>query len=373
MFDIAVVGAGINGCSAAYFLHRAGMNVVLIDKEGVAAGGSGAAGAFISPKFSKSGPLKEVVEEAYRFSLGFYNANFPEHIINAPLLHIAKYADEDAKVAAFKASTTLETGEAPEETVALLQDEAKAHESVYLKRSAVVDAHAMCEALCKDVTYLQESIDSLSYDDGCWSVGSVTAKRVILTTGAYRKLIDEAYIRLRPVWGHRIDAKIALQMNSIVHHLLSISVTKPDGTVGIGATHDVHFHPDSGEEYQLETGRKELLEKARATLKFDGIEVVRDYTGLRSGTNDYMPIIGPLVDAKTSLAVLPELLKGAKVPTENLTYHPEAYMINGSGGYGYVLAPYLAQQLCEHIVNGSPLDEALIPARFFYRSAKRGG
>ncbi len=372
MFDIAVIGAGINGCSAAYFLHQSGLSVVLIDKEGIAAGGSGAAGAFISPKFSKSGPLKEVVEEAYSFSLGFYNANFPEHIINAPLLHIAKHDDEDAKVAAFKASTTLDIGEPPPETLALLHDEPKAHESVYLQQSAVVDAAAMCEALCRDVAYLNEEIDDLLYEDGCWSVGSVKARRVVLATGAYRKLIDEEYIKLRPVWGHRIDAKIGVQMDAIVHHLLSISVTKPDGTVGIGATHDVHFHPDAGEEYDLETGRKELLEKTRATLKLDAIDVVRDYTGLRSGTNDYMPIIGPLVDTEASLAAFPELLQGVKT-TKHLTYHPEVYMINGSGGYGYVLAPYLAQKLCEHIVNDAPFDASLLPERFFYRSVKRRG
>ena len=46
IYDTAIIGAGINGCSCAYFLREAGQNVVLIDREGIASGGSGAAGAF---------------------------------------------------------------------------------------------------------------------------------------------------------------------------------------------------------------------------------------------------------------------------------------------------------------------------------------
>ena len=121
-FDVAIVGAGINGCAAAYFLNRAGLSVALFDKEGIAAGGSGAAGAFISPKISKSGPLKTVMDEAYAYSLSFYSNKFSQHIRNAPQLHIAKFEDENAKVAHFKSHTKMKIADTPEGIAALLPD-----------------------------------------------------------------------------------------------------------------------------------------------------------------------------------------------------------------------------------------------------------
>ncbi|MDD2839385.1 MAG: FAD-dependent oxidoreductase, partial [Sulfuricurvum sp.] len=45
-YDVIIIGAGVNGCCSAYTLRQGGMRVALVDQEGIAAGGSGAAGAF---------------------------------------------------------------------------------------------------------------------------------------------------------------------------------------------------------------------------------------------------------------------------------------------------------------------------------------
>ncbi|HFS82645.1 MAG TPA: FAD-dependent oxidoreductase, partial [Epsilonproteobacteria bacterium] len=52
-YDAIVIGAGIAGASAAYFLREKGDRVLVLDKQGIARGGSGAAGAFVSPKIGK--------------------------------------------------------------------------------------------------------------------------------------------------------------------------------------------------------------------------------------------------------------------------------------------------------------------------------
>ena len=41
-YDVVVLGAGIYGCSTAYFLARAGVRVLVVDAEDIGAGGSGA-------------------------------------------------------------------------------------------------------------------------------------------------------------------------------------------------------------------------------------------------------------------------------------------------------------------------------------------
>jgi tRNA 5-methylaminomethyl-2-thiouridine biosynthesis bifunctional protein len=46
-------------------------------------------------------------------------------------------------------------------------------------------------------------------------------------------------------------------------------------------------------------------------------------------------------------------------------------MINGAGGYGFVLAPYLADLMTKHLLDAQPLPEFLKPQRFYARWAKK--
>lgn len=231
----------------------------------------------------------------------------------------------------------------------------------------------MCEALLEGIELHQEEISSLEYQKNVWILNAeYKAKKVILATGAYEhQFFTQPYQMLRGIWGHRIDIKTSTKNDTSIHQFVSISAAH-EGVLSIGATHNVHYHPQRTlEPYNLEEGREELLEKASKTLELKDIEVIKDYVGLRSGSFDYLPIIGKVVDIENSLNTLtkkdiyqkkPDLAKA--VVFENL------YMINGSAGYGYVLAPYLAQTLAKHILEEKTIPSALNPARFFFRWAK---
>ena len=139
-----------------------------------------------------------------------------------------------------------------------------------------------------------------------------------------------------------------------------------------GATHNVHYHPQTATEtYNLDEGRAELLEKASRTIKLEDVEVIRDFTGLRSGSFDYMPLLGSLVMSRETLASESIRFKTKKPDFDEYTYYPNLYMINGNGGYGFVLGPYLANILSENILSGKKISERLSPARFFARWAKK--
>ena len=49
IYDYLIIGAGSAGCNTACFLQKSGASVAVVDKEGIAGGASGAAGAFLSP------------------------------------------------------------------------------------------------------------------------------------------------------------------------------------------------------------------------------------------------------------------------------------------------------------------------------------
>lgn len=361
MYDIAIIGAGINGCSIAHELTNAKKKVILFDEGGIASGGSGAAGAFISPKFSKSGELKEILHLAFKYSMVFYEKNFPALLTKAQLLHIAKETSDAEVLRVYKEKTDLE----------LLDLEAPDNESISIN-AGIVNAKSMCEAMAKSAKFMKQKVESLEYIDGVWMINETyMAKEVVLATGAYESVVKEPYIQLRGVWGHRIDIKTTTQNPYSIHQFVSISPSK-DGELAIGATHNVHYHPQTATEpYDVESGREELLEKASRSIKLDDVEVVRDYTGLRSGSFDYMPIIGSLVLSSETLANKEINFYVKKADHKEYDYYPSLYMINGSGGYGFVLAPYLAKILSEHILSAKEISSRLSPARFFARWAKK--
>jgi len=361
LYDIAVIGAGINGSCITYELTSAGKEVILFDGGGIASGGSGAAGAFISPKFSKSGDLKDILHSAFCYSLDFYEKNFSDLFTKCPLLHIAKDEVDDVTLRIYKEKTDLELLDAPwqeRETVSI--------------NAGIVNAKSMCEALSKSANFKEEEIVSLEYADGVWIINeSYSAKEVVLATGAYKTLLNEPYIKLRGVWGHRIDVKTSTDNAHSIHQFVSISPSKR-GLLSIGATHNVHYHPETAEEeYDIQEGRMELLEKASHSIHLENIEIIEDYMGLRSGSFDYMPMVGPLVISRETLQSDTIHFQTKKPDFTSYTYYPNLTMINGSGGYGFVLAPYLAKILVEYILSGKEVGKKVHPARFFARWAKK--
>lgn len=353
MYDVAIVGAGINGCAVAYYLSKSGKKVALVDKEAIAAGGSGAAGAFVSPKFSKAGELKELMEKAFPFALDFYATDFPALIHQAPLVHIAKDESDALKLVQFNKNSSIATGEVPLHVKETLTCKAKESQSIYVLNAGVVDAQGICRAMSKDVDFFQKEIQQLHYADGYYEFDGFKAKEVVLAYGAYEPLITEPYINLRGIWGYRIDIATSTKSDVTMHHHVSISSTK-DGNMAIGATHDVHYHPQKNKEpYDVETRRAELLKKATLTIELHDVRVLKDYMGLRSGSNDYIPLVGRIVKSESG------------------DFYPNLSMINGVGGYGFVLAPYIAKQLSDYLTQGKEIDSGLLPERFYKRWLKK--
>jgi tRNA 5-methylaminomethyl-2-thiouridine biosynthesis bifunctional protein len=370
-YDVIVIGAGINGCMSAYYLNQAGVRVALVDASHIASGGSGAAGAFISPKISKAGLLKEIMTQAHTEALDFYTRYFPQHTLQNPLLHITKSEEEATTLHQFKKESPLAVKNIDEATKHLLTPKAQTSESLFLAHGAVVDAQEVCHALAEGIDFYPLKVDQLLQEEKGWRIGHLHGHHIVLSIGAYPKLLPVPYLTLRGIWGHSIDIQTSTPLQTILHHFVSISPTSRQGIIAIGATHDVHFSPFDGTPYNIEAGREELLLKASYTLALENVHIVADYTGLRSGANDYLPILGSLVDAPATLARHPHLRHGKKVDPQEYVYYPNVTMINGSGGYGFVLAPYLAKRLKEYLVDTKPLDERLSPKRFFPRWAKR--
>ena len=366
-YDVAIIGAGINGCALAYELHKEKQDVIVFEQEEIASGGSGAAGAFINPKVTKAGELKELIEEAYLYSLDFFIQHFSEYTTTAPLLHIAKYLNDNEKVDYFKEHTALQTASLPLELQDKLTPYSLEFSSVYLEDNAVVEAKDICESMLQGIKLNKSRVDEAKYVDGYWQFDEHRAKKLVLCTGAYEEVIKEEYINLRCIYGQRCEVESSTIMPATVHHEVSVSATKKNGRIAIGASH----YLNNEDVPKDDEGAQELIKNALKSVNLADIKVCDTFTGMRSGSNDYLPIVGGLVDSKRSLEADKSALEGNK--QASLIFYENMYMINGVGGYGFVLAPYLAKLMSNCLVHNEAIPEFLHPKRFYYRHMKKRG
>ena len=90
IYDTIIIGAGIAGATAAYTLTQENQKVIVLDKNGIATGGSGAAGAFVSPKIGKGSALQTLTNEAFEYAKDFYLSTCPEHFHQTGVIRIPK-------------------------------------------------------------------------------------------------------------------------------------------------------------------------------------------------------------------------------------------------------------------------------------------
>ncbi len=71
------------------------------------------------------------------------------------------------------------------------------------------------------------------------------------------------------------------------------------------------------------------------------VEVCDVKVGARASSMDYFPMVGQLVDSKKSINKFPHLKNGSFIKDEMLFSINNLFVLNGIGGRGYVLSPYL--------------------------------
>ncbi len=363
-YDIIVVGAGIAGCCSAYFLHQKGLKVLVIDRSGVAAaGGSSAAGAFVSPKIGKGSELQRLTNEAFDFAKEFYLHHFPQHFSQTGVIRIPKDKEDAEKFNEYEVHN--------EAKRKLLSDKElhnlglKDHlESFLFEEAGVCDAPKMCEAILAEIDYEQHELTTLHYKDDCWTVGEYCATSLLLATGYENKYFDMRYMGVKGTWGSRGDYSSDLKLDHSMHKRISVS-SNIDGIIKIGATHDQDTDiciKCDGEPL------KRLFDVASTMVDTSDFQIKETFCGMRSGSKDYFPLVGDVVDTYHMLKNYPKILKGAKPELKKIE---NLYICNGLGGRGFVFAPMMGKMLAEHIVDNKAIDPRVHPDRLFLKWCRK--
>ena len=361
IYDYIIVGAGVSGSCIAFELFKHTSNILLIDKlDDVSSGASGAAGAFLSPLLGKPNKFKDLVNKALVYSTQFYTQNTSDSINNCGTVRIPKDDKDKEKFQSYK-------------PFFIEFDYEEKEQGYYFPIASVVDGYDACKTLTQDIEKLfNYEVKSIIYNDDYWLINNqIMTKNIIISSGASIDLIGENYFNIRPVWGQRIVCKTSTCIDVNYHKECSLAQSKKIDIntyiTSIGATH--HRNVYEKEINNIDT--QELLKKANNIKKLEDIEVIDAFAGARASSVDYFPMVGELIDSSKTLEEFPYLKHGTHVKSERFTKYKNLYVINGVGGRGFVLAPYLASKLCEMLFDDRELDNDLKVDRLFLRWVKK--
>ncbi len=371
-YDTIVIGAGIAGCCTAYTLQEKGQKVLLVDRSAVAAsGGSGAAGAFVSPKIGKGSALQALTNEAFDFAKDFYLEHFPNYFHQTGVIRIPKDSEDALKFKIyepFNASKYSWVKKLKLEEMGIQNSE----ESFLFEEAGVCDAPELCKAIQKKVKFKQFDVGSLEWNGKCWILRQaqepvaelVEAKNIVLATGYQNKLFDMCYMAVKGTWGSRGDYESTLDLNVSMHKSISVSANV-NGIIKIGAT-----HVKSKEPCMTCDGKplKDLFSTASQMVDTSDFVLKETFCGMRSGSKDYFPLAGRVIDVPFMLETYPAITRGAK---PELKYMDNLYICNGLGGRGFVFAPLMAKLLSEMIISDTQIDSRVNPDRLFLKWCRK--
>jgi glycine/D-amino acid oxidase-like deaminating enzyme len=377
IYDFLIIGAGSAGCNIAHYLKNNGKKVAVIDKEGVAGGGSGAAGAFLSPLPGKENPYNTFINNALEFSLNFYEDLCPEAVVKKGVLRVANENFDIEKLE----KNSIQSRHYDSKKLQEISQNFNEIEGYFYENAAILNPHEICKKLIEECDFYKEDIKELVYENGFYIFENFKAKNVILAQGVIKPLVETPYMEISPIFGVKIDVKTTTKVPFNIHKSISISANRNDSLVAIGATKERHdtskmecltscdkcaFYVNS-EDGQIET----LLREANELIKLENLEVVKIYRGARATIKSYFPVIGRAVNYEESLKKYPSIKNGTKIPPELLDYFPNLYLINALGSRGFVVAPLLAEILGKHILENEKIPKEISSENLFYKTARR--
>ncbi len=365
IYNTIVIGAGIAGCCVAHFLHKKGVEILVLDRSGIAAsGGSGAAGAFVSPKIGKGSPLQQLTNEAYLFAKDFYRENFSEHFEQTGVIRIPKDEVDADKFAEYETSNN--TPYKKLSSIELEQMGVNGFDSFLFDEAGVCDAPKLCRAILSTLPHKQYLVRDLIQNNGYWQVGEYRAKNIVLATGYQNTLVDMRYMGVKGTWGSRGDYHSELKLAVSMHQSISVSANI-NGIIKLGATHN-----KSKEPCMSCKGKPlaRLFETASNMVDTSDFKLIETFCGMRSGSKDYFPLVGEVIDVAKMFSLYPKITLGCRIE-EPIKKLENLYVCNGLGGRGFVFAPLMGKVLSEHIIDNKSIDKRINPDRLFLKWCRK--
>ncbi|HZU42071.1 MAG TPA: FAD-dependent oxidoreductase [Terriglobales bacterium] len=299
-WDTILVGGGIIGLSSALELRKNGLSVLLVDRTEPGREASSAAAGMLAccdPHLPR--PLHRLAAESYRLYAEF----------------VHEIEDESGMRVDLRGPGTIVLGEnggpppigpsrpIPADELTKLEPHLPAHHDAQLWQEKSVDPRALAAAALKAAKHRGVDIASgspvveIEIENGR-ATGVRTAKTaykgaaIINCAGAWAGQVPPLSFPTRPVKGQMLSV-ITNERNLLQHVVRSPDVylvPRSDGRILIGATLE-----NSGFDKRTDPNTIQRLHQAAANLvpELGEARILEDWAGLRPGTPDDMPLLGP--------------------------------------------------------------------------------
>jgi len=366
-YDTIIIGAGIAGATLAHTLSKQNQKVLVVDKNGIASGGSGAAGAFVSPKIGKGSALQSLTNEAFVYAKDFYLRTCPEHFHQTGVIRTPKDEVDAKKFFEYEKYNENSYEWYSKEKLQTLGIEA-GFDSFYFPEAGDCNAPQVCAYLLRDIEVQIAEVLEMKQKNGQWKLLLPTSyfltHNVILATGYKSTLADLRYMGIRGTWGTRGDYRSKLDLPVSIHQAMSVGANV-NGIIKLGATHE------KGVKAPIPCNTKmveALKENASSLVNTSDLELQKIFCGMRAGSKDYFPLVGRVINVPYMLETYPAVVRGAKPALE---YVDNLYVLNGLGGRGFVFAPLMAEILTKHITEDKEIDKRVNPDRLFLKWCRK--
>jgi glycine oxidase len=316
--DVAIVGAGIIGCSIAFELAKAGMQVCVLERGGIGEESSAAAAGMLSGQHGVTnlgaryqlhvearelhGRLADDLREQTGIDVGFCRWGLLELLFTPGEVRAADRCCAIQTQAGLRVERL-----SREETLALepalapdLQGSIRYVDEAHVHNGRLTIA--LAEAARRTGAELRSGAPALALIRERervvgvqTSTETVYAEAVIVANGAWSSdLIRPLGLMLpvKPMRGQMLAVRtVPRVVSQIIYGRHMYLVPRPDGETLVGATvEDVGFR----KEVTLE-GLEELIQAGRHIAPgMMGQPVIRTWAGLRPGSPDGLPLVGPV-------------------------------------------------------------------------------
>ncbi len=367
IYDFIVIGGGISGATMAYFLKDSGFRVLLLEKNTLASGGSGAAGAFLSPKICSNSSYTAFVNKAFNFSVKFYQDNFPLTIRQKGILRILK--NEKDKIKCKNPPKEIEKVQfLKQNEIKHINKDIAPFGGYFFKDGAIIDSKKVILGLIKDIDVRENSfIKEIKYKNDMYEIGSYKSEGIVVCTGSDVGFEGFEYIKVKKTYGHRVDIKTDIKLPFHLHKNYSIS-SNENSTIHIGATHLPKYKYD---KYEAKKVLDCMIQEASSYIKLKDFRITKVHFGERSCSFDFFPIVGQMINHKKTLERYPYIKKGSKIPSSKYIYFKNLYIHTAHGARGFVLSPYTAYILVRFIKEKIKIPSDISTKRLFLKFARK--
>lgn len=393
---VAIIGAGIAGCTLARALAERGLQVEVFERSSqVASGASGNLQAALYARLSaKPGPNGDFNLHALQFALRYYRQYCPRAAHFCGLLQLAQKPTEihaqqqvAARLTQFRAGALAHVVSAVE--ASRIAGLSLQHGGMFFPECGWLEPDKVCTELLRHVNiqlHVNTTLNHLEFANKRWQLQLQTTDSALSAFNADAVALCIAngvkqFAPTNPLPLISIRGQVSLASTSVLSQNLR-SVLCGDGYIApahnqqhcFGATYKLK---DEQTEIRLLENRQNLDTLAQllpeVATEFSGMPL-HGRASVRAATPDYLPLAGPVPKWDALEQTYRQLAKNRKqlIP-QTATYWPGLHVLAGLGSRGFCYAPLAAEVVAAWVCNGLPpvsrqLVKALHPARFAVRA-----